>query len=261
MTAARDGTAIAQLTATLAGEFDLPTVLDTVAHDARGGLAAWAASVVLLDDRHGVDDAGIQVVAEALREPTDAELSFVTTGPALVSARNGAVTMIDDLADAQDTRWPQYRLDALQAGIRGMRSFPLKVLGSSVGALVVHTDEPWGVQRPNELGQTLANLAAIAISIAPQLHQRRAEVGETIETLLHGTVVIATATGIIAELTGGDAPRARLLLHRLARAHQNTVTTHADRLVTAYNVDPAGIAQSELLAVPGELPPPPHIDT
>ena len=44
MTASRDRLAIAELTATLTGEFDLPTVLDTVAQDAREGFDATSAA-------------------------------------------------------------------------------------------------------------------------------------------------------------------------------------------------------------------------
>ncbi len=259
MNVARDRLAIAQLTATLTGEFDLPTVLDDVAHDALAGLDAWLAAVVLLDGQRHVSDVGIQVVAEALRAPTDADLSFLTAGPALASARDGAVTMIDDLTDADDTRWPGYCRDALRAGVRGMRGFPLIVLGSSVGVLVVHTDVPWGMGRPNEFGQILANLAAIAISIAPHSIQRRADANDTIELLLQGTIAIATATGIIAEVSESEPTQARLQLHRLSRAYQATVTTHAERIVMAYNGDPADMAP--LLAPPGTPPPAAHIDT
>src|SRR3954468_17270376 len=52
MTAARDRLAIAELTTTLAGDFDLPTLLETIAHDARTGLEASSAAVVLRDDGH-----------------------------------------------------------------------------------------------------------------------------------------------------------------------------------------------------------------
>jgi GAF domain-containing protein len=260
MTAARDRLAIAELTTTLAGDFDLPTVLDTVAHDAQRGFQAASAAVVLLDEHHQTGDTGIQVVAEALPHTTDADLAFLTAGPALDSARDGAVTMIADLADAEDSRWPGYRRDALRAGMRGMRAFPLILLGTPMGALVIHTDEPWGARRPNNLGQTLANLAAIAISMAPYAPQRRSDIRDTIETVLQGTIQIATATGLIAEVSGIEPAQARLQLHRVARAHQATVSTHADRIVRAYNSDPQHFAESGLLAAPAVLPAPPHID-
>ena len=261
MTASRDRLAIAELTATLTGEFDLPTVLDTVAQDAREGFDATSAAVILLDGERQTGDTGVQVVAEALSQPTDADLSFIGSGPGLDSARGGAVTMVPDLADATDTRWPDYRRQALRAGMRGMRGFPVSILGSSVGALVIHTGEPWGVQRSNDFGQVLANLTALAISIAPHVVQRRSDTGDTIATLLQGTVTIATATGILAELSGLEPAQARLHLHRLARAHQRTVTEHAARIVAAHNEDPSQIKRSPLLSPPAELAPPPHIDT
>ena len=117
------------------------------------------------------------------------------------------------------------------------------------------------MQRPGDLGQILANLAAIAISIAPHSRQRRSDTGDTVESLLQGTVLIATTTGIIAELTDTDPSHARLQLHRLARAYQVTVSDHAERIVTAYNNDPERFAPFALLAPPTALPLPPHIDT
>jgi GAF domain-containing protein len=259
MTAARDRLAIAELTSTLTSDFDLPTVLDTVADDACRGFEASSAAVVLLDVRHRADDTGIQVVAEALREPIDADLGFLTTGPGLDSARDGAVAMIDDLTDAEHTRWPGYRHAALRAGMRGVRAFPVMALGASLGALVVHTDDPWGARRPNELGQTLANLTAIALTTAPHAQDRRTHTGDTVETLLQGTVTIATATGIIAEVSAITPVQARLQLHRLARAHGVTVTTHAEAIVNAHNSNPRALVETGVLTRPPGLLPPPHI--
>ncbi|KRE32109.1 hypothetical protein ASG82_03970 [Mycobacterium sp. Soil538] len=265
MNPTRDRLAIGELTRTLAGRFDLATVLDTVAHDARYGFDASSAAIVLLDRRSDVGHSDARVVAEALRTPTDHDLSFVSAGPGLVSARDGAVTMIADLADlaahadGAELLWPAYRRAAREAGMRGMRAFPVVVMGVSLGALVVHTDDPWGNERPNDFGQILANLTAIAVSTAPQGDRRRSDTWETIDTLLRGTVAIATATGIVAEQLDLEPSHARLALHRMARAHQNTVSAHAEAIVAAFDRDPSGIGASGLLAAPSELPEPPHI--
>ena len=260
MISARDRLAVTDLTTVLTGYFDLPTVLDTVAYDARIGFDALSASVILLDGDNRVDDTGIQVVAEALREGVDIDPALLARGPGPDCARSGAVTMVADFEDSDDTRWANYRQEALQAGIRGVRGFPLRVLGKSIGALVVHTADPWGVERTSELGLMLANLAALAISVAPHSDQRRSDASETIEALLRGTVAIAIATGLIAELSDVEPARARLHLQRLARAHQVTVTTHADAIVTAYNEDPHGFTASSLLAAPPPQSASPHID-
>ncbi|MDV3123566.1 hypothetical protein M1247_01445 [Mycobacterium sp. 21AC1] len=261
MIVARDRLVIAELTHALTTDFDVSSMLDSVALGARDRYAAISAVVVVLDTRHQTDDTGIQVVAEALREPTHADLGFLTTGPGLDSARDGAVTMIADLTDAHDTRWPDYRRAALEAGMRGMRAFPVTVLGAPLGALVIHTDNPWGTARSNDLGQILANLTAIALSIRPRAGQRRTDTSDTIAALLQGTVQIATATGLIAELTESSVADARHRLHRLARAHGVTVTVHAAAVLAAYDEDPRRIRHSRLLSPPAVLRPPPHIDT
>ncbi len=259
MTAAQNRLAIAELTATLTTDFDLPTVLSTIAADACHGYAAVSAVVTLLDDRG--DDATIRVVAEALREPIDADLGFVSSGPGFDTARGGGVTMIADLAEVHDTRWPGYRHDALRAGMRGMRAFPVTTLGTSMGALVVHTDDPWGVVRPNDLGQTLANLTALALSIAPHAATRRITTEDLIESLLQGTSTIASAIGIVAEHLGGTAEQARLTLHRLARAHGVTVSSHAAAIVAAHDSDPTTeLTATGLLIPPPALRPPTRIN-
>ena len=259
MNPTRDRLAIGELTRTLTGRYDLPTVLDTVAHDARYGFDASSAAIVLLDRRADAGDSHAHVVAEALRAPIEHDLGFVSEGPGLVSARDGAVTMIADLADGADRPWPAYRRAAREAGMRGMRAFPVVAMGVSLGALVVHTDDPWGNERPNDFGQILANLTAIAVSTAPQVDRRRSDARDAIDTLLRGTVAIATASGIIAEQLGLEPGHARLALHRLARAHRNTVTAHAEAIVAAFDSDPSGIGDSGLLAAPAELPDPPQI--
>lgn len=260
MTAARNRLAITELTAMLTTDFDLPTVLSTIAYDACRGYMAFSAVVGLLDDSDREGDAEINVVAEALREPTDTDLAFVATGPAYESAREGAVTMIPDLSQSRETRWPEYRQEALRAGMRGMRAFPVTALGARMGALVVHTDEPWGTARPHDLGQTLANLAALALSIAPQPDIRRGTTEDLISSVLQGSATIASAIGIVAETFGGTIDEARLTLNRLARAHGVTVSAHAAAIVSAYDRDPrADLAAHDLLTTPPQLRPPTSI--
>lgn len=257
MTAARNRLAIADLTATLTTEFDLPTVLSTIAYDACRGYTAVSAVVGLLDGGDVDGDAEVRVVAEALREPTDTDFGFVATGPAYESARDGAVTMIADLAESHDTRWPDYRREALRAGLRGMRAFPVTAMGARMGSLVVHTDEPWGTARPNDLGQTLANLTALALSIAPRTDVRRTTSEDLIASVLQGSATIASATGIVAETLGSTIEQARLTLNRLARAHGVTVSAHAADIVAAYDRDPsADLAAHALLTTPPQLLPP-----
>jgi hypothetical protein len=260
MNTARTRLAIAELTTTMTTDFDLPTLLDSVAEHARICFDAFSAVVALVDTRHTTGEAGIQIVAEALPEGVNADLSFYTTGPGLDSARDGAVTMVIDLEDAEDTRWPRYRHYAVSAGLRGMRAFPVTALGVPLGSVIVHTADPWGYSRPNEFGQVLANLTAIALS-SSGADGRRADTAETVDSVLQGTIAIATATGILAESLNLEVGEARLRLIRLARVHDVTATAHARAIIEAQSANPRDPGAAGVFDPPPDLVPPRHIDT
>lgn len=260
MSTAQTRLAIAEITSTLTTNYDLPTLLDTVADNARIGFEAHSAVVLLLDHRaNSGGNTEIQIVAQALRDGTGTDLTFQRSGPGLVSARDGAVAMIGDLADAQDTRWPEYRRYAVDQGLRGVRAFPIISLGTSLGSMVVHTDDPWGTARPNDFGQILANLVALALSVGATDHRRTDTVG-TVNDLLQGITAIATATGIIAESLNLGVGDARLQIRRLARSHGQTTSAYALAVLAAQRAHPGDPTVTGVLQPPPDLIPPQHID-
>ena len=113
--------AIADVTGTLTTDFDLPTLLQTVATHARGGFDAYSAVIVLRDDRRSTAGDDLHIVAESCQAGVGADTQLNTTGPALNSAHDGAVTLVTDLATIEDTRWPGYRQRALSTGTRSRR--------------------------------------------------------------------------------------------------------------------------------------------
>ncbi|UGT61001.1 hypothetical protein [Nocardia asteroides] len=257
--------AVAELTAALTGDFDVPTVLHSVAGHARECFQAVSAAVILTDQRSG--GSGVQIVAEAMRDGSMiADPRLHVAGPGMDSARDGAVAMIGDLdeggaephADGSATRWADYRARARSAGLRSVRAFPITALTLPLGSVVVHADEPWGTLRPNDFGQILADLTAIALSTGRQ-DGRLVAVADTIDDVLAGTAVIATATGIIAEHFGLEVESARARLLRLARAHGRTPTAQAEALVAAHIRAPANPAANPALRPPPDLPPPTSI--
>ncbi|MFI6365146.1 GAF domain-containing protein [Nocardia sp. NPDC050630] len=251
--------AVAELTAALTTDFDVPTLLHSVARHAQECFEAVSAVVILLDRRQAPEP-GIRIVAEAMREGTITDPRLHVTGPGMSSARDGAVAMIADIEAAKDldSRWPSYRVRARESGLRSVRAFPVTALTVPLGSVVVHADEPWGVQRPNDFGQVLADLAAIALSMG-RLNGRLAATDETVEAVLHGSTVIATAVGILAEYFDLDIDNARARLLRLARAHQVTPTVHAAAIVDAQNSSPADPGAAAVLHLPPDLAPPTHI--
>ncbi|WP_107656994.1 ANTAR domain-containing protein [Nocardia suismassiliense] len=259
MDTARTRLAVAELTATLATDFDVPSVLYTIARHAYECFDAFSAVLVLLDDRNGLAENTIHVVAEALREGRSADPRLHAIGPGYTSACDGAVTMISDLWAPDDTRWPRYREHAIAAGMRAVRAYPVRCLTASLGSLIVHTDDPWGTERPNEFGQVLADLTGIALSLG-SVDGRRVSTRETAEAVLDGTKVIAVAIGILVEQLGLDVEQARLTLVRLARVHGVTPTEQARAIIAGQDAYPADPARSGALHPPADLAPPRRID-
>ncbi|WP_280293980.1 hypothetical protein [Nocardia abscessus] len=251
--------AVAELTAAMTTDFDVPTLLHSVASHAQRCFEAVSAVVILLDRRQ-TPGPGIRIVAEAMRDGALADPSLHITGPGMSSARDGAVAMIGDLETEEglDSRWPSYRVRARESGLRSVRAFPVTALTVPLGSVVVHADEPWGSDRPNDFGQVLADLTAIALSMG-RLNGRIAATDETVEAVLHGSTVIATAIGILAEYFDLDIDSARARLLRLARAHQVTPTAHAAAIVEAQNSSPADPGTAAALHLPPDLAPPTHI--
>jgi GAF domain-containing protein len=260
MNTAQTRLAIADLTATLATDFDVPTVLHAVAQHARQCFGAASAAVILFDSRR-TDGTAVQIVAEAMREDTIAEPHLHISGPGLSSARDGAVAMIADLDDdsVEFRRWPDYRRRARETGLRSVRAFPIKAMALPLGSLVVHDDKPWGAQRPNDFGQILADLTAIALSMGTE-HGRAATTADTVAAVLDGTAVVATAVGILAEYFDLDLDAARARLRRLARARQLTPTAQAVAVVHAQNKYPRDPGTDPALHFPAQPTPPRHID-
>lgn len=254
----RVSTAIATVTSSMVRQFDLPTMLQTVADHARGCFDAYSAVVVLLDPRHVAGSAALHIVAESSLATLDPSPLIHTVGPALDSARTGATAMVGDLASSEGTRWPEYRHRALAAGLRGARAFPVTGISAGIGSIIIHTEGPWHLEQPNQAGQVFADLTALAMAGGAG-SDRSATIDDAIDAVLEGTTVIATAVGMLAQARGLEVDQARWTLTRLARAHGVTPTAHARAIIAAQRRHPRDPAAAGVFDPP-QLPVPPRLD-
>lgn len=68
---------------------------------------------------------------------------------------------------------------------------------------------------------------------------RRVDTSTSVETLLAGSMTIASATGLLAEVLGVHVEEARWVLLRSARAQGVSMTAHARVIVDSHNGDPS----------------------
>lgn len=125
--------AIADITATLVTDFDLPSILQLIADYALTGCEASSVAIVVLDVQ------GMLRVAAHAGTPIDPALD--TSGPARDSARNSVTAMVDNW-NTSGQRWERHRAVALANGFIGLRAFPVILLDAPVGSVVVHTASP-----------------------------------------------------------------------------------------------------------------------
>lgn len=252
-------TAIATVTRSMVHDFDLPTVLQNVADQTQVCFQADSAVVVLLDPHRIAGTAALHIVAEASIDAVNTHSLLSTVGPALDSARSGATALVADLVEADDTRWPEYRRRALEAGLRGVRAYPILGGPAPLGSVVIHTAQPWRPNQPNQAGQVFADLTALALAAGMGDGHSSVRLDEAVDAVLEGTTAVATAVGIIAEARGLDISVARLLLTRLARARGITPTDHARAILEAQRENPRNAGAAGVFDSP-ELPIPPRID-
>ncbi len=258
MTADQCDNPLADLASALASDFDLPVVLQSVARHARERFRAYSATVVLVDPYVlGAAPRAGNIVAESVVDRTSADRTLNATGPGLESALGGAAMMVSEIAD--DTRWPAYRQRAASLGMRSVRAYPINVLSMPLGSVVVPSSESWGADRPDGIGQMLADLTAIALTVGNP-RERHERASTAVGRVLEGTAAMAIAIGIVAIARHIEPDLARERLLQLARSHDVTAADHATAIVAAHDAAPQHATAGGTL-VPLEVPEPPRYFT
>ncbi len=153
---------------------------------------------------------GVSTPAFSAQVARDSDLAQYETGegPCLESLREHATVVIDDLAT--ETRWPHYREQALELGVRSMLSIRLFLYEDSMGVLNFYSSRPQAFDRAAQLyGEVFGAHAAIALKAA------------IVEGGLHQALatrdVIGQAKGIIMATEGLGSQDAFTRLQRLSQ--------------------------------------------
>jgi transcriptional regulator with GAF, ATPase, and Fis domain len=109
-------------------------------------------------------------------------------GPCMDAIADHQTIILEDLRTEE--RWPEYRLRALELGVRSMISFRLFASEDTIGALNLFSRRPYAFDRHAEvIGQVFATHASVAVKAA------LTEAGY--ETALRSRDVIGQAKGIL----------------------------------------------------------------
>ena len=217
---------IAEITHLLTTDFDSRTLLESITERTRRSFtAAWC--VLLL---RATDATGIEIVCESVEEGFEPHRDLVHRNPVVLSALTGSVVMIDDFEIASP-RWHAFAQAAVRSGLGACRVFPLRLAERPLGALAVFTADPWNsLPRDNAFGQSLADLAAIALSMS-DVDGRSEAATVAAQHILSSRTAIEQAAGVIAELDQIDIDSAMKVLAARAQALGVTVAQYSERVV------------------------------
>jgi GAF domain-containing protein len=212
---------------TLVTDFDVIDFLHTVAAHAAEITGTSAAGLML-----STPDGRLHYMGASNEEVGLLELFQVQNdeGPCLDCFRTGEAVIEVDLS-REPRRWPAFAPQALEAGIRSVHAFPMRVRDRVIGALNVFGTTA-AVLSPDEarVVQALADVATIAILQERALHQAEI-VTEQLHHALNSRIVIEQAKGAVARSFGVSVDQAFDLIRGYARAERILLTDLAHRLV------------------------------
>ncbi len=123
-----------------------------------------------------VDGAGLSLVSPAaLREPIFGSddtavaverLQFTLgEGPCVDASSAGAPVLIPDLEDSgAAARWPTFLAEVLEAGVRAVFAFPVRIGAIELGAVDMYRRRP-GALAPGDLATALSAVDAVALAL------------------------------------------------------------------------------------------------
>lgn len=163
------------------------------------------------------------------------ELQFALgEGPCVEASGSGRPVLQSDLAasgSAGSARWPWFGAAALEAGVRAIFAFPLRVGAIRVGVLDLYRDTP-GPLSALDLADALAFAdAATVVVLHLQDHDENGSVSSALSGPIDSQAVVHQATGMITIQLGISLAEALLRLRGHAYATAQTVSTVAADVV------------------------------
>ena len=218
---------------TLIGGFDLLEFLRLVTTRTAEIVRSDAAGLVLADEK-----GRLRFMAASDETTRLLELFQVQhdEGPCLDCFRAKEPVSNNDLAAARD-RWPVFAPRAVAAGFRSVHAVPLRVRGTTVGALNLFDSNAGRLAVDDvHVVQALADVAAVGLMQARTI--RRAEdLAEQLQHALNSRVVLEQAKGAVALFHRSDVAHAFELIRGHARRNNRKIGEVARSIID----DPASI--------------------
>lgn len=219
--------AMVALADTLVDDFDIVDLTATLAERCVEILDVDAAGIML-----AVPDEGMRVMSASSPSAHALELFEMQTdeGPCIDCFRLGEAVVNADLTEAGE-RWPVFAPAALDAGFRSAHAVPMRLRGTTIGALNLFRSGDGTLDQPDVVAaQALADVATVALL----QHRGAVEAQVLTDQLTHALdsrVRIEQAKGIVAEQGHIPVDEAFALLRAHARRSSRKLVAVAEAVI------------------------------
>jgi GAF domain-containing protein/ANTAR domain-containing protein len=176
---------------------------------------------------------GVVLAATGERARQLEELQFALgEGPCVEASGGGRPVLEPDLVTAGSPRWPRFGAAVLEAGVRAVFAFPLRVGGIRVGVLDLHRDTPGPLSTPDLVEALAFADAATVVVLHLQDHDGDDGAGSPLTGPIDGRAEVHQATGMITIQLGISLAEALLRIRAHAYASGRTVSAVAADVVS-----------------------------
>jgi hypothetical protein len=214
------GLRVAQiLSSVVAAESDLTSLPHRLVMAATSALPVTGVGLALMTDKGPAGTVAISDGPAATME----ELQFTLgEGPCVDSSTSGRPVLVPDLRSMGPSRWPAFTAGALEAGIRAVFAFPLRVGGIRLGVLDLYRDHT-GELDSADLSEALS-FADAATSILVHLQRMSLEnPSDPGLEVIEDRAEVHQATGVISVQLGSDMGEALVRLRARAYASERPI--------------------------------------
>jgi len=206
---------LSEVASHLVSDYDSTELLHDLCDRTAEVLPVAGAGVMLEDD-----DGHLRFVAASNEQVRTIESLQVELGegPCLQAYQTGEQVVVPDLG-AGGEQFPTFADRALERGLRGVYSFPMRLAERRIGALNLYHSEPMLFSDADRAaGQVLADVATTAIMNVRTLAQSNRLVDQ-LQHALDSRIVVEQAKGKLCERLGISVSDAFELMRRHARSN------------------------------------------
>ncbi len=192
-------------------------------------LSVTGVAIMLMTD---AGPAGAVAASDGPAETME-ELQFTLgEGPCIDCSHTGRPVLQPDLAHTGGARWPVFTDGAIDAGIRAIFAFPLRVGGIRLGVLDLYRDRP-GALTAAHLAEALSFAdAAVTVLVHLQAHAATGQDKTGLLRVIEDRAEVHQATGWVAEELGVSLAQALVMLRARAFASGQPIVDLARGVLT-----------------------------